>query len=332
MKIATAVAIVASVAVFLLPAAMTLMEQLSGRFADFRWMSLGIAIGLALIYWPASAYGWNLVLGALGHALPTRTAIRIWVSTQTCRWLPGGVWHYSSRTLQAISQGVPSTVAVASMGLELLLTIAAWGVVGVMGMAWYGNRQFQVERIFSAGTIEVILSGVLLLILFGAAVWLSARWFPQKLLAMRERLVSLRAVRPRAIPTIMSFLVYIALAMLNGLTFYAVIDAVSPDHHVPLLAAISINALAWVVGLLAIMAPGGLVVREAALALQLGLWMPPAEAVLIAVLWRLVQMAVEVVCVTGSYVPQSLGARLARRLRPAEPWNGLSTLETKSTK
>jgi len=330
-RIATALAVVVSVAIFLVPAAAPLVGQLSPRLSHFRWTSLAVAFGLSLIFWPINAYVWNMVLRALGHGIPGATAIRIWLTTQTCRWLPGGVWHYGSRTLQAVGQGVPSPVAVASMALELLLTVAAWGVVGVVGVGWYGDRQFRLDGLLSLRTMELTLAGMALLMLLIAAAWLFRRRFPQKLLAVRERFASLRTVRPRPLPTALCFLVYAALAVLNGAAFYAVIGSASPGHSVPFWAAVSINALAWIVGLSAIMAPGGLVVREATLALQLGLWLPPAEAVMIAVLWRLVQLAVELICVCGAYAPQLVAAAFARRGKPAAAWVRLSSLETKSS-
>lgn len=332
MKIVTAVGVVASVAVFLAPAAATLVEQLSGRLANLGWTSLGMAFGLTLIFWPLQACVWNLVLQALGHSLPAGTAVRIWLTTQTCRWLPGGVWHYGSRTLHAISHGIPSPVAVASLALELLLTVLAWGGIGLVGMIWYGNRQIGWEQLFSERTLEVTLAVSVGALLLGVVAWLSRRLYPRKVQALRDRFASLRAVRPRPIPTATCFVVYVALAMFNGMAFYCVLNAVSPHHNVPFWAAVSVNALAWTVGLFAIMAPSGLVVREATLALQLGLWLPPAEAVLIAVLWRLVQLIVEPICVAVAYAPQAISARFWPRAKPNAPWAALSTLETKSSK
>lgn len=330
-KLVTAAAVIASVLACLVPVIAALMERLSGRLADFHWTALGVAFVLALVYWPVNAYVWNMVLKALGHSLPGGTAVRIWLAAQSCRWLPGGVWHYGSRTLQAVSHGIPSTVAVASMALELLLTIGAWAFLGVAGIAWYGQRQLHLNDLVSSRSIMLTLGASVALLLMLAAGFLWWRWFPRKQQALRERFNSLRLVRPRIVPTLMCFAVYVALSILNGLAFYAVVYSVSPDGKVPLLAALSANALAWIVGLFAVMAPGGLVVREAALVLQLSLWIPPAEAVLVAILWRLVQLAVEIVCVAAALVPQSVAARLARRRSAhdaAVPWAGPAALET----
>ena len=109
------------------------------------------------------------------------------------------------------------------------------------------------------------------------------------------------------VPALACLLIYVVLAVINGISCYAVIRSLSPTSDVPILAAVAANSLAWLVGLFAVMAPGGLVVREATLALQLGLWMPMGEAVFVAIVWRFVQLAVELVCVTAAFAPQMAG-------------------------
>ncbi|MCE9548035.1 MAG: flippase-like domain-containing protein [Planctomycetia bacterium] len=308
----TTLAVVASVSVCLVPALATLLGKISGRLGEFRLSWILFAFALTLVYWPVNAYVWNMVLKAMGHALPAGTAIRIWLTTQTCRWLPGGVWHYGSRTLHAVSHGIPSTVAVASMALEMLLTIAAWAVICLPGLAYYGNHALRVDGIFSTRMIAIIAVGGLLLVLMGSAVFLPWWGLPERRRAMLERFASLRMARPRAIPSLACLAAYVALSLVNGVAFYAVIGAVAPDHHVPFLAALSANAIAWIAGLFAVMAPGGLVVREATLVLQLSLWMPAPVAVVVAVLWRLVQLSVELVCVAVAIAPQFVASRFAR--------------------
>jgi len=315
--IATGVAVVASVGLFLLPTATTLVEQVFPRLSQMRWIPLLIALGLALVFWPAQACVWNLVLWALRHRLPAGTAVRIWLTTQTCRWLPGGVWHFGSRTLHAVGHGIPSPVAVASLALELLLTVAAWGSMGVAGMIWYGQRDQRLEQMLSDRTAEVILGGALGVLLLGGLAWLSSRWFPRKFRSLRERMAALRALRPHPMRAVICLWVYAALAVFNGLAFYAVVHAAAPAHDVPFWAAVTANALAWTVGLFAVMAPSGLVVREATLALQLSLWLPPAEAVMVAVVWRLLQLVVEMICVALAVAPQVMAPRRWRGARRA---------------
>ena len=91
---------------------------------------------------------------------------------------------------------------------------------------------------------------------------------------------------------------------LNGIAFCFVLNAVTAGSSIPWLVVIAANAVAWLVGFFAIFAPGGLVVREGTLALILSPWLPAEQAIAAAIVWRLVQIAAELMCV----VPALLSA------------------------
>jgi uncharacterized membrane protein YbhN (UPF0104 family) len=299
-----ALAVVISLLTCWMPVMTGLIERLPGLAVEVRLSRLALAFALSVLGWLAYAYIWKLVLGALGHSLPADAAVRIWCLTQSCRWLPGGVWHYGSRTIHAAAHGIPSTAAVASVALELMLTVAASAVLAGVGMAVYGG-----QHLHSISLTEQLLVWclpvALVLSLLGVATWIACRWFPRKVQALQERFAALRLVRPRLSPTAVCLVAYVLLAAFFGLAFSLVIAGVAPQADVPLLAAIAVNSAAWLVGLFAVMAPGGLVVRETALALQLGLWMSPGSAIAVAIVWRLVQLAAELICVAIALVPRS---------------------------
>ena len=56
---------------------------------------------------------------------------------------------------------------------------------------------------------------------------------------------------------------------------------------------IAANSVAWLVGFAFIFAPGGVGIREAALALLLRPWMPLEDAAFAALLWRAAQVVEE---------------------------------------
>jgi len=72
---------------------------------------LTAALGITLAYRLTNACGWSFVLRALHVRLPGWTALRIWITSEACRWLPGSVWSYGSRALQAKKQGVPRSLS-----------------------------------------------------------------------------------------------------------------------------------------------------------------------------------------------------------------------------
>jgi uncharacterized membrane protein YbhN (UPF0104 family) len=135
--------------------------------------------------------------------------------------------------------------------------------------------------------------------------------FPQRCRALQDRLAGLRQIRPRKLPTAACLGFYLLFAIVNGLAFYATVLAVRPHGNIPLLAAISANAVAWLAGLLAVTS-AGLGVREAALTAQLTVWLNLRDAVLIAVLWRLLLIGVELSCIAVACILPLILRGLAR--------------------
>ena len=90
-------------------------------------------------------------------------------------------------------------------------------------------------------------------------------------------------------------LFYIGLAGLGGLALLCVITAFNGDAEIPVLAVIGANSVAWLIGLLALFAPGGIVVREGVLAAVLAVWIPLDVAISVAIVWRIVQIVGELV-------------------------------------
>ena len=69
---------------------------------------------------------WRHVLVAYGHPLSRATAVRVWCISQASRFVPTGVALVASRVLLSSRQGVPRSVAGASLAVELGLMLL-WG-------------------------------------------------------------------------------------------------------------------------------------------------------------------------------------------------------------
>ena len=96
---------------------------------DGRWMALAFAF--CLFYRVVNAFGWTLVLRALGQPMDAGPGVRIWLVSEACRWLPGSLWSYGSRGVLAARAGVPPVTAAVSLAWELILTVLAWVIVAV---------------------------------------------------------------------------------------------------------------------------------------------------------------------------------------------------------
>ena len=69
---------------------------------------------------------WRHTLGAYGVNLPSATAVRVWSISQASRFVPGNVALVASRVLLSSREGVPKSLAGASLALEGGL-IVVWG-------------------------------------------------------------------------------------------------------------------------------------------------------------------------------------------------------------
>jgi hypothetical protein len=262
---------------------------------------LALGLVLCLVYRVVNAYGWALVSRALGQPMKGTTGVRIWLMSEAFRWLPGSGWAYGSRAVLASRRGVPAATAAASVLLELLLTVAAWGLVAQVG--WDAFRD-PARRLAAVAPPALVIGCVVLMMAAVPAGWaLASRspGFAGRLGGLRGRFRALRQIRPDYRSLAVAFIFYVLMCFMNGFVFETVLLASPGGARCPLRAAIAANALAWLVGFFAFMAPGGLVVREGCLATLLAAWIPVEQAVVVALAWRSLQIAAEVLCVAGLY-------------------------------
>ena len=256
------------------------------------------AAGLALCiaYRILNSSGWVMVLRAMHQPMPLRRGMRLWLLAESMRWLPGSVWGFCTRVYQATRNGVPPTVAAASLPLELLLTILAWSIVASLGLVCSGSRVDWLglihPRMLLIGSVGVVVAGLMV------GFWMAC--FPQsrlgkKLQALRNPLVALRSVALNRRMLALVVLLYTCLCCLNGFAFYLILRSVSATPVDPV-AVIGINACGWLIGFLAIGAPGGIGVREAGAAFLLSSMMPLPAAIAASVLWRIVMIFDEIIC------------------------------------
>ncbi|MFO0957694.1 MAG: lysylphosphatidylglycerol synthase domain-containing protein [Isosphaeraceae bacterium] len=255
--------------------------------------ALATAFGLALVYRVINATGWSLALRILGHPTDVVSTARLWLASEACRWLPGSVWAYGSRTLLATQRGLKAQAVGASLGLELITTVAAWLVVMLIGGRCFWQRLL--PNGLEGLNAWAILSLILALAAAAAAAFRLSPRLRRSIASKWGQLASLLrcSFDPRWLAA--TFLFFVAMAVFNGLALFILVQAL-PDRDCPLSAVIAANAAAWLAGFFALFAPGGLVVREACLAALLATWLGPELALALALAWRLVQILAEICC------------------------------------
>src|SRR5207244_2021362 len=87
------------------------------------------------------SYGliWQAVLRRLGHHLPLRVCLRIYLASEFVRYIPGNVWHVLTRILWVGKYGASRTIAFTSMIIELITKLAAGAFIFAMSLLFWGN-------------------------------------------------------------------------------------------------------------------------------------------------------------------------------------------------
>ena len=260
------------------------------------WLALS-GVLLALSYALAGLlWAWALrgVAGRPGLA----RGVRIWFAANLARYVPGNLWSFVGAAELARRDGVARRTTLAVMAVTQVLSIAVGLAVGLPVLVAERQRYGRVALLAAAALLGVAL---LVLALRGRLAALLRRRYPG------VRRGDLLPGRGRALALTGGYLLYWAL---TGLAFAAFVRSVHPlgVRDVPL--AVAAYAAAYAVGFLSLVAPAGLAVREGALTVALAPLLPPAAALVVAVLSRVWMMLVEL---AGALAAHALDARLAAR-------------------
>jgi len=212
---------------------------------------------------------WRSTLRAWSQSLAFPEAARIWFVSNLAKYVPGRVWQITAMGAMAQRSGVSATAAIgSSLVVNLVSIIAGFAVIA----ATAGGRIADVVGLDAAsgGTHRAELAVVGIAIVGAAALALAPFAIPRlAALAARVtgRVISLPRVPPRAIwiataSTVASWLLY-------GVAFAWFARGVAPRATGNAWSYIAVYTGSYLAGYLALFAPGGVGVREAALVLAM---------------------------------------------------------------
>lgn len=249
-------------------------NQLQAFHWQFNPWLLSIAIlGIVVLFF-LDAYGWHLVLKAMGQDITASQSIFIWFLSSLTRYLPGGFWPYISRASLAKDQGLDIMTSSISVYLETLLLISSALAVGFPSLLY-------------AADIHISpLSALLILIVFGLLMHPKiiqlVRYFPC------QTKNAINAVQLPSLPVIAAlYIYYVFFWLFFGIIFYSFVYSVYPvpfQHIIPVGSAI---AFAFFSGLIVVFIPAGIGIREATLYLLLISFLPHTTCLVISISSRL---------------------------------------------
>ena len=93
---------------------------------------LAIALGVTLFSLIFVGWVWMLILREFRQRVNAAWAIQVFLKTNIAKYLPGNIWHFWGRILDAKKAGISPQVATLSVLLEPLLMAAAGVLIGLL--------------------------------------------------------------------------------------------------------------------------------------------------------------------------------------------------------
>ncbi len=215
---------------------------------EFHWGRIAAAAGVVWLTYLLLISAWRTLLQGWEQHLPLPTAINIWCVSNLGRYLPGKLWSVAGLAVLAKREGVAGWAAAAS---ALAMQVLSLGTGAAITMAFLPQSRSPLEFV------------VAITVAAAAVVALTLKPMARLLARLADGKFPLRPLPPLAVglgatATLVAWLMY-------GLAFRLLALGILPESAPSFPLAMGAFAGAYIVGLLAIFAPGGMIVREGVL-------------------------------------------------------------------
>ena len=219
---------------------------------------------------------WGMLLAHFGHPLSYRESFLVVRQAELSRYVPGAIWQYLSRVYLAGRQGVPAAATLAATMVDTVILLMA----STLPALWYLTETL--PELGSHQRVFLVVIPVLACVaLHPKLINLWAAFLSKKL---KQPYTELK-IRWPALAGIWGL--YLLTWVIHGLGVALFVRAVLaiPLEWIPRLA--SHYALGWLVGMVSMIAPAGLGVRDGTFGLLASSLMPIGAAMTVAVGVRL---------------------------------------------
>jgi uncharacterized membrane protein YbhN (UPF0104 family) len=206
---------------------------------------IGLSVVALVVVSALQILSWRAILAGWGQSLRFAQAARIWFLANLGRYVPGKVWSVAGLVVLAREQGVQAWAAAASaVAVQALGLGTAAAVVAATAPGAASGLRLAAAAVVAGGSIAVM-------------AWPRAvAWLARRSGAARDwSALPVRTVLWSAALTAASWLAY-------GLAFWLLARGLGLPGGLPIGTATGVFALGYVLGLLALFAPGGVGVRE----------------------------------------------------------------------
>ena len=239
---------------------------------SFGWIVASVVVVFAA--YTVLIEAWRRVVLSMGERLGFAQATRIWFLASLGKYVPGKVWAVAGAAVLAQRAGVDPSVAVAGALVLQALALAS----GATAVALTARDAFQ-----AVGPGMVPVAGAVIALALAGIVALSS----QPLLDRISRLLPsslppLRAISPGMLAA--AFLANFVAWIAYGVALLFLAKGLLPEVHLSLPQAVGVFTCSYLVGFIALFAPGGLGPRESVFLLMLAgdIGLKPAAALALA--------------------------------------------------
>lgn len=227
---------------------------------------------------------WRQLAAAWGWRMTWRQAARVWIIASMGKYLPGKVWTVAGVASFAQEAGVSVWAATGSALVNQVLSLAAGAAVAALtGFSVAPDGIFRV-------LVWVSLAGGLI----GLVFLISPRLLNRIMAAATGGQVALPIRRG---PVLFAAAIHAVSWAGYGVALLLVLAGTLPEVQLGLREAIAGFTISYIVGFLALLAPGGLGVREGTMVILLQGPIGAAPAVALAAASRLVMTVADIVAV-----------------------------------
>lgn len=269
-------------ALLLLRKGMALGDVLGERLASIAPGSLACSLAAYVAGAASLGASWVLIVRTTSGMSPNGRALYVaHLRSQVAKYLPGNVFHFAYRHAAARREGIGHVSLGAALGLESVLLIAA-----AASLALGVTADPRIARITAWAHWIVLVAPPAALVVCVSII-----------IALRRRAVTSAT---RAAPAmIAAFAIDVLFFVLAAIALRWL--CVQPQA-LPFAAWCGWLSLAWIVGYVTPGAPGGLGLREAVLVLGLAPVVGEAEAMAVALAYRLVTIVADALLAGGGFV------------------------------
>jgi glycosyltransferase 2 family protein len=260
-------------------------RSIARNWTEFRSLHLTLAVSpgwiaasVALVFltYAMQIESWRRILAGWGQRLPFAPAARAWSLANLGRYLPGKVWSVAGLVVLAQQAGVQPVPAAASAFVIQAVSLGSGAAV----VAAATPHSAPPGRLALAGLAAA--ATIVVLAWRPTALWLG-RWVSE---ATVFEPLPIRAVLAAGALTALTWVAY-------GGAFWMLAHGLIPGATLPVSTAVGAFTLGYLLGLLALFAPGGVGVRELVLISVLTPFLGSGGAVAVSVVSRVQLTATE---------------------------------------